>query len=270
MRDPRADVVHEAFERRGAVEAELLLSVFEDLERGALRVAEMDWTTGIVKVAEWVKEAILLAFTQWPLVGMEAGPAAWVDRIPLRRDLAEAKVRAVPGAVVRRGTYLGPGVTLMPSFVNVGARVGEGTMVDTWATVGSCAQIGARVHLSGGVGIGGVLEPPQAAPVVVGDDAFIGSRAIVVEGAVVGRGAVVGAGAVVTPTIPIIDVATGEELERGRVPDWSVVVAGTRERHWPGGTFGMPALLVIARLPEGERHRKTELNDLLRAHGGAL
>ncbi|ACU53614.1 2,3,4,5-tetrahydropyridine-2,6-dicarboxylateN-su ccinyltransferase [Acidimicrobium ferrooxidans DSM 10331] len=268
--DARAASVHGAFAHGEPIDTAVLVSVFEDLERGALRVASVDWDEGRVVVHEWVKEAILLSFGHWPLVESEAGPLTWVDRIPLRRDLAEARVRAVPGAIVRRGTYLGAGVTLMPSFVNVGASVGESTMVDTWATVGSCAQIGARVHLSGGVGIGGVLEPPQAAPVVVGDDAFVGSRAIVVEGSIVGRGAVVAAGAVVTPTIPIIDVATGDELERGRVPDWSVVVPGTRERRWPGGTFGLAALLVIARLPEGERHEKAALNDLLRAHGGAL
>lgn len=270
MSDPRAGVVHEAFATGGPVDPGLVESVFQDLEQGVLRVAEVDWASGAVVVHEWVKEAILLAFHSWPLAETGAGPLAWVDRIPLRGDLAAARVRAVPGSVVRRGAHLGPGVTLMPSFVNVGAYVGADTMVDTWATVGSCAQVGARVHLSGGVGIGGVLEPPQAAPVVIGDDAFIGSRAIVVEGSVVGRGAVVGAGAVVTPTIPVIDVATGAELERGRVPDWSVVVPGTRERSWPGGTFGMAALLVIARLPEGERHQKTSLNELLRAHGGAL
>jgi 2,3,4,5-tetrahydropyridine-2-carboxylate N-succinyltransferase len=158
----------------------------------------------------------------------------------------------------------------MPSFVNVGARVGSGTLVDTWATVGSCAQVGRNVHISGGVGIGGVLEPPQAAPVVVEDDALLGSRSIVVEGARVGRGAVLGAGTILGPTIPVIDAESGEEIARGRVPDWSVAIAATRPRAFPGGEFGLACVLVIKRLAEGERHDKAALEQLVRHHGGAL
>jgi 2,3,4,5-tetrahydropyridine-2-carboxylate N-succinyltransferase len=141
-------------------------------------------------------------------------------------------------------------------------------MVDTWATVGSCAQIGERVHLSGGVGIGGVLEPPQAAPIVVGDDAFIGSRSMVVDGARVGNGAVLGAGTILSGTIPVIDAETGDELSRGVVPDWCVAVSATRPRTFPGGEFGMPCVLVLKRLTEGERHDKAALNSILR-EGGA-
>ena len=159
---------------------------------------------------------------------------------------------------------------MMPSYVNLGAYVGPNTMVDTWATVGSCAQIGANVHLSGGVGIGGVLEPPQAAPVIVEDDCLIGSRCIVAEGARVGRGTVLGAGAVLTGSIPVIDVETGEELGRGEVPAWSVAVAGTRPRSFPGGDFGLPAVLVIKRLTEGERHDKSAIVTILRDHGAAV
>jgi 2,3,4,5-tetrahydropyridine-2-carboxylate N-succinyltransferase len=158
---------------------------------------------------------------------------------------------------------------MMPSYVNIGARVGADTMVDTWATVGSCAQIGERVHLSGGVGIGGVLEPPQAAPVVVGDDALIGSRCIVAEGARVGTGAVLGAGCILTASIPVIDAQTGEELSRGIVPDWCVAVSATRPRAFPGGEFGLPCVLVVKRLTEGERHEKSALNAVLRDHGVA-
>jgi len=155
----------------------------------------------------------------------------------------------------------------MPSFVNIGAYVGSGTMVDTWATVGSCAQIGRNVHLAGGVGIGGVLEPPEAVPVVVEDEAFIGSRCMVVGGARVRRGATLGAGAILTKTTHVIDVETGDELPRGEAPAWSVCVGGTRPRAFAGGQFGMPCLLVLKRLPEGSRHDKSELNAILRDHG---
>ena len=155
----------------------------------------------------------------------------------------------------------------MPSYVNIGARVGAGTMVDTWATVGSCAQVGANVHLSGGVGIGGVLEPPQAAPVIIGDDCLIGSRCMVTEGARVGRGSVLGAGLILSRSIPVIDAETGDELGRGVVPPWSVAVTATRPRTYAGGEFGLPSALVIRRLVEGERHDKGKLETLLRQHG---
>jgi 2,3,4,5-tetrahydropyridine-2-carboxylate N-succinyltransferase len=158
---------------------------------------------------------------------------------------------------------------MMPSYVNIGARVGANTMVDTWATVGSCAQIGANVHLSGGVGIGGVLEPPQAVPVFVGDDCLVGSRCIVADGARLGDGVVLGAGCVLTGSIPVIDAATGEELGRGSVPDWTVAVSATRPREFGGGTFGMPCVLVIKHLEPGERHDKAQLNAVLRDHGAA-
>jgi 2,3,4,5-tetrahydropyridine-2-carboxylate N-succinyltransferase len=154
----------------------------------------------------------------------------------------------------------------MPSYVNIGARVGADTMVDTWATVGSCAQIGARVHLSGGVGIGGVLEPPNAAPVMVGDDAMIGSRCMVTQGARVGEGAVLGEGTILNPSIPVIDAQTGEEISRGMVPAWSVAVGASRRREYPGGDFFLPCVLVIQRLDPGQRHDKAQLETLLRHH----
>ncbi|RMH77679.1 MAG: 2,3,4,5-tetrahydropyridine-2,6-dicarboxylate N-succinyltransferase, partial [Actinomyces sp.] len=239
------------------------------LDRGEIRVAEVGEDGGVT-VHLWVKHAILLLFGVAEMTVHEVGPFEYADKIPLKRGLAAQGVRAVPGAIARWGSHLEPGVVLMPSFVNLGARVGAGTMVDTWATVGSCAQIGANVHLSGGVGIGGVLEPPQAAPVIVEDDCLIGSRCIVAEGARVGRGSVLGAGAVLTASIPVIDVETGEELSRGVVPPWSVAVAGTRPRSFPGGEFGLPAVLVLKRLEEGERHDKAALEGILRSHGSAV
>jgi 2,3,4,5-tetrahydropyridine-2-carboxylate N-succinyltransferase len=236
------------------------------LDRGEARVAE--WSSdGTVIVHEWLKKAILLLFRLSEIETIESGPFEFADRIPLKHSFAASGVRVVPGASARWGSYLEPGVILMPSYVNIGARVGAGTMVDTWATVGSCAQIGARVHLSGGVGIGGVLEPPQAAPVMIGDDAFIGSRSMVVQGARVGAGAVLGAGTILSDTIPVIDAETGDELARGEVPPWCVAVSATRPRKFPGGEFGLACVLVIKRLTEGDRHAKANLNDILRDHG---
>jgi 2,3,4,5-tetrahydropyridine-2-carboxylate N-succinyltransferase len=237
------------------------------LDRGEARVAEM--VDGEVLVHQWLKQAILLLFPLSAMETIELGPFEYFDKVPLKRDYAAAGVRAVPGAVARWGSYIAPGAVLMPSFVNIGARVGAETMVDTWATVGSCAQIGERVHLSGGVGIGGVLEPPQASPVIVGDDTMIGSRCIVADGARVGSGVVLGAGCVLTGSIPVIDAETGDELGRGVVPDWCVAIAAMRPRTFSGGDFGLPCVLVIKHLTEGERHEKAKLNDILRDHGVA-
>jgi 2,3,4,5-tetrahydropyridine-2,6-dicarboxylate N-succinyltransferase len=232
------------------------------LDGGQARIAEI--VDGDVVVHQWLKQAILLLFRLSKMETIELGPFEYADKIPLKHDYAAAGVRAVPGANARWGSYLAPGVVLMPSYVNIGAHVGEDTMVDTWATVGSCAQIGARVHLSGGVGIGGVLEPQQASPVMIGDDTMIGSRCIVADGARVGQGVVLGAGCVITSSIPVIDAETGEELSRGVVPDWCVAVSATRPRSFPGGEFGLPCVLVVKRLTEGERHEKSRLNDILR------
>ncbi|MBO0713137.1 MAG: 2,3,4,5-tetrahydropyridine-2,6-dicarboxylate N-succinyltransferase [Acidimicrobiales bacterium] len=237
------------------------------LDNGQARVAEVDRASGQVKVAEWLKWAILLLFRLSDVETTELGPFEYADRIPLKHGYAETGVRVVPGASARWGSFLERGVILMPSYVNIGARVGAGTMVDTWATVGSCAQIGANVHLSGGVGIGGVLEPPQAVPVVVEDEATIGSRCMVTQGARVGEGAVLGEGTILNPAIPVIDVETGAELSRGVVPPWCVAVGGTRPREFAGGTFGMACVLVLRHLHEGERHDKAKLNEVLRDHG---
>ena len=238
------------------------------LDSGEARVAEV-LDDGTVRVNQWCKQAILLLFATAKMSTIELGPFEFADKIPLKTDYAARGVRVVPGASARWGSYQAPGVIMMPSYTNIGAHVGANTMVDTWATVGSCAQIGANVHLSGGVGIGGVLEPPVAQPVIVEDDCLIGSRCIVAEGARVGRGTVLGAGAILTGSIPVIDTATGEELGRGEVPPWSVAVAGTRPRKFPGGEYGLPAVLVIKRLDEGERHDKSALNQILRDHGAA-
>ncbi len=240
------------------------------LDAGEARVAEVDPSTGEVVVHQWLKQAILLLFKLSAMETVEVGPFEFADKIPLKRGFAAAGVRVVPGGSARWGSFLEPGVVLMPSYVNIGARVGANTMVDTWATVGSCAQIGANVHLSGGVGIGGVLEPAQAAPVVVGDEAFVGSRCMVTEGARVGPGVVLGSGVILNPSIPVISAETGEELARGVVPPWCVAVAATRPRQFAGGTFGLPCVLVIKRLEEGERHDKARLNDMLRQHGATI
>lgn len=240
------------------------------LDSGEARIAEVvpdGSELGEVLVNQWLKQAVLLLFRISRMETIELGPFEYADRIPLKSAYEAAGVRVVPGASARWGSFLDRGVVLMPSYVNIGAYVGANTMVDTWATVGSCAQIGANVHLSGGVGIGGVLEPPQAAPVVIEDEAFIGSRSIVTEGARVCEGAMLGAGVVLNPSIPVIDAETGEEVSRGVVPPWCLAINATRARTFTGGTYGLPCALIIKRFDEGERHDKAALNDVLREHG---
>lgn len=268
---PLPALVDELWERRGDLSPadedarKVVVEAVDLLDDGTARVATL--ADGEVVVDERAKRAILLAFKVLPMTESGAGDFRYLDRIPVKTRFDG--VRVVPGAIARWGSYLAPGVVLMPSFTNIGAYVDEGSMVDTWATVGSCAQVGRRVHLSGGVGIGGVLEPPQAAPVVVEDDALVGSRSMIVEGARVGRGAVLGAGTILSASMPVIDVETGEELGRGHIPPWCVAVGGSRTRDFAGGAFGMPCVLVIRRLAEGERHDKARLNDVLREHGVA-
>jgi 2,3,4,5-tetrahydropyridine-2,6-dicarboxylate N-succinyltransferase len=246
---------------------EAVRSAIDLLDRGEARVAEVDGDR--VVVHEWLKQAILLLFRLSEMETVELGPFEYADKIPLKHHYEEAGVRVVPGGSARWGSYVGRGAILMPSYVNIGAYVGPETMVDTWATVGSCAQIGARVHLSGGVGIGGVLEPPQAAPVIVGDDSLVGSRSMITQGARIGRGCVLGEGSLLNPGIPVIDAETGEELSRGVVPDWCVAMSATRPRRYPGGEFGLPCVLVVRHLTEGERYEKSRLNEILREHGVA-
>jgi 2,3,4,5-tetrahydropyridine-2-carboxylate N-succinyltransferase len=254
----------------GPDDADALSAVTEAIElldRGEARVAEVDASTDQVVVHQWLKQAILLLFRLRSMETLEVGPFEFADKLPLKRHYADSGVRVVPGASARWGSYLGPGVICMPSYVNIGARVGADSMVDTWATVGSCAQIGERVHLSGGVGIGGVLEPAQAAPVVIEDEVMIGSRCMITQGARVSRGSVVGEGTILNPSIPVIDAESGEELSRGHVPAWSVAVSASRRREFAGGEFFLPCVLVIKRLTEGQRHDKAQLNEVLRQHG---
>jgi 2,3,4,5-tetrahydropyridine-2-carboxylate N-succinyltransferase len=274
MADLRAQI-EDLWERRDelgpddADAREVVHAAIDLLDRGEARVAEWDGR-GEVEVHQWLKLAVLLLFRLSDMATVEAGPFEYADKLPLKHGFAEAGVRVVPGASARWGSYLAPGVVMMPSYVNIGAHVGPGSMVDTWATVGSCAQIGANVHLSGGVGIGGVLEPVQAAPVMIGDECYIGSRCIVAEGSTVGTGTVLGAGAVLTGSVPVIDAETGDEISRGQVPPWCVAVSATRPREFPGGSFGLPCVLVIKRLTEGERHDKGALNAILRDHGSTV
>jgi 2,3,4,5-tetrahydropyridine-2-carboxylate N-succinyltransferase len=215
-------------------------------------------------VNEWTKKAILLYFRVRKVEPMEIGGLHFLDKIPVKDDYAERGVRVVPPGIARRGAFLSEGVVLMPGFVNIGAWVGPRTMVDTWATVGSCAQIGADVHLAGGVGIGGVLEPPQARPVIVEDGVFVGSRATIVEGVVVGARAVIAPQVVLASSVPVIDVTGSQPVEhRGYVPPGSVVLPGTRPKTFPAGEFDLPCALIV-----GERSAstdlKTSLNDVLR------
>ena len=239
-----------------------VLQAVELLDTGEARVAEV--VDGEVVVHQWLKYAVLLLFRLSHMETIELGPFEYADKIPLKRHFQRQGVRVVPGASARWGSYLAPGAVMMPSYVNIGARVGADSMVDTWATVGSCAQIGERVHLSGGVGIGGVLEPPGAQPVIVEDDCFVGSRAIIVEGVLVERAAVIGAGVTLTASTPIVDVSGSEAKElRGRVPARSVVIPGMRPKRFPAGEFLVPMALIIGQRKEST-DQKTSLNDALR------
>jgi 2,3,4,5-tetrahydropyridine-2-carboxylate N-succinyltransferase len=237
------------------------------LDEGKLRVAEPDddaW-----HVHQWAKQAVLLYFRVRGLAVSEAGPFEYHDKLPLKHGYGGLGVRVVPPATARYGAFLSRGVVLMPSYVNIGAWIGPNTMVDTWATVGSCAQIGADVHLAGGVGIGGVLEPLQAAPVVIEDGAFIGSRCVVVEGVRVGANAVLGAGVVLTGNTPVIDVTGPEAIEhRGSVPAGAVVIPGNRAREFAAGRFGLPCGLIIGRRT-GATDDKVRLNEMLRDFGSS-
>jgi len=244
-------------EHRHAIE-----EVMGMLDRGRARVATPN-PDGTWATHAWLKNTIMLYF-RMQLIEEYGGDGflRWVDKIPVKRWEIKMNVRVVPPAVVRYGAFVGNQSILMPSYVNIGAYVGEGTMVDTWATVGSCAQIGSRVHLSGGVGIGGVLEPAQAQPVIIEDDVFVGSRCIVVEGVHVKRGAVLGAGVVLTKSTSIVDAKTGA-ISKGVIPENSVVIPGTMQKKFPGGDFGVPCALVIGQRTEST-DRKTSLNQALR------
>ncbi len=243
--------------------------VVELVDKGFLRVASQI-AQGKWEVHEWVKKAVILYFPIMPMNLMQAGPEEYYDKIPLKTGMKEAGIRTVPGSVIRYGAHVSSGVICMPSFINIGANVGSGTMVDTWATVGSCAQIGKNVHLSGGVGIGGVLEPVQASPVIIEDDCFIGSRCIVVEGVMVEQESVLGANVVLTASTHIIDVRGSEPIVmKGRVPARSVVIPGSYTKNFAAGAYQVPCALII-----GERSastdKKVSLNDALRTYDVAV
>jgi 2,3,4,5-tetrahydropyridine-2,6-dicarboxylate N-succinyltransferase len=242
---------------RGAV-----LAVVDALDRGAVRVAVKEG--GEWRVNAWVMQAVNLYFAITGMEVQEFGPFQTRDKVPLKRNLEAAGVRVVPGAVVRYGSFVAAGAVVMPGFVNIGARVGTGSMVDTWATVGSCAQVGDNVHLAGGVGIGGVLEPPGARPNIIEDGCFIGSRCIVVEGTLVEEEAVLGANVVITASTPIIDVTGPEEVVyKGRIPARSVVIPGTRPKKFPAGTYQIPCALIVGRRSPST-DKKVSLNQALR------
>lgn len=261
-------IIETAWDNRNYLEDEKtqasIKEVLSLLDEGTLRVAEPEgdgW-----KVNEWVKKAVVLYF---PIMGMEtleSGIFEYRDKIPLKKDFEAKGVRVVPPATVRHGAFVESGAILMPSYINLGAWVGSGTMVDTWATVGSCAQIGRNVHLSGGVGIGGVLEPLQATPTIIEDDCFIGSRSIVVEGVRVRKGAVLGANVVITQSTHIIDVSSKQEVHyKGEVPENAVVIPGSYTKSFPAGNYNVNCALIIGKRKEST-DKKTSLNDALREH----
>lgn len=266
-------IIEKAWENRSLLEEpetiKAIEAVIEDLDKGALRVAEPN-KDGSWEVNEWVKKAVVLYFPIRKMETIEVGPFEFHDKMALKRNYKELGVRVVPHAVARYGAYISKGVIMMPSYVNIGAYVDAGSMVDTWATVGSCAQIGKNVHLSGGVGIGGVLEPLQASPVIIEDGAFIGSRCIVVEGVRVRKEAVLGANVVLTKSTKIIDVTGDQPIEiKGEVPERSVVIPGSYTKEFPAGSYQVPCALIIGKR-KASTDLKTSLNDALRTHDVAV
>ncbi len=244
-------------------------TVIERLDKGEMRVAD-PVGNGHWHTHEWIKKAVILYFPTRPMQEISVGPFVFHDKMKLKTDYRKNNVRVVPHGIARYGAHLASGVIMMPSYVNIGAYVGEGTMVDTWATVGSCAQIGKHCHLSGGVGIGGVLEPVQASPVIVEDNCFLGSRAIVVEGVHLESEVVLGANVVLTASTKIIDVTHEKPIEYiGRVPARSVVIPGTYPKKFPGGEYHVPCALIIGKRKEST-DKKTSLNDALRENNVAV
>jgi 2,3,4,5-tetrahydropyridine-2,6-dicarboxylate N-succinyltransferase len=267
------EIIEKTWENRELLKSaqtqQTIREIIELLDKGKLRVAE-PIENGNWQVNDWVKKAVILYFPIQQMETIEIGPFEFHDKMALKKDYAKQGVRVVPHAIARFGAHLESGVIMMPSYVNIGAYVGSGTMVDTWATVGSCAQIGRNVHLSGGVGIGGVLEPVQAAPVVIEDDCFIGSRCIVVEGVRVRKEAVLGANVVLTQSTKIVDV-TGKEplIYVGEVPERSVVIPGSFTKKFPAGEFQVPCALIIGKRKEST-DLKTSLNQALRDYNVAV
>ncbi|MBK8700471.1 MAG: 2,3,4,5-tetrahydropyridine-2,6-dicarboxylate N-succinyltransferase [Saprospiraceae bacterium] len=248
---------------------EAIRQVIALVDEGNLRPAE-PLGDGSWQVNEWVKKAILMYFRIQEMTTYEVGPFEFHDKIPLKKNYAAQGVRVVPHAIARYGSFIEAGAILMPSYVNIGAWVGSGSMVDTWATVGSCAQIGRNVHLAGGVGIGGVLEPPQASPTIIEDNCFIGSRCIVVEGVRVRKEAVLGANVVLTQSTHIIDVSGDKPITyKGEIPERSVVIPGSYARTFPAGTYNVNCALIIGTRKEST-DKKVSLNDALRDYNVAV
>jgi len=260
-------IISNAFEDKNLLKKkatiEAIEKVIESLDKGEKRVAEKD-IKGNWIVNEYIKKAILLFFQIKKIKKIECDPFEFYDKIPLKRNFEAQKIRVVPHALARYGSFINTNSILMPSYINIGAYVDSGTMIDTWATIGSCAQIGKNVHISGGVGIGGVLEPIQANPVIIEDNCFIGSRCIIVEGVKVHKEAVIGAGVVLTQSTKIIDVSEKKEQHyRGEIPERSVVIPGVYEKQFNAGKFSIPCALIIGKRKEST-NKKTTLNTALR------
>ena len=278
------EIIEQGFEKRSEISpenapqeiVEAVANVLEKLNTGELRVASRINGTQNWETHQWIKKAVLLSFRLKDNEVMEDGTTKYFDKVDSKfrnfqeQDFKNGGYRVVPNAIARHGSFVGKNVVLMPSYVNIGAHVSEGTMVDTWATVGSCAQIGKNVHLSGGVGIGGVLEPLQAAPVIIEDGAFIGSRSIVVEGVHIGKEAVLGANVVLTKSTKIIDVTADKPIEmKGSVPPRSVVIPGSYTKEFKAGSYNVPCALIIGKRKEST-NKKTSLNDALREYNVAV
>ncbi len=266
MKEEPKKIIEKAWDNRELLRdvtvQEVIRDVIDSLDKGELRVAEK--YEGQWMVNEWVKKAVILYFPIQHLETTTIGPFEFYDKIPLKKGFEKLGVRVVPHAIARYGSFIGKGVILMPSYINIGARVEEGTMVDTWATVGSCAQIGKEVHLSGGVGIGGVLEPVQAGPVIIEDGCFLGSRCIVVEGVIVEKEAVLGANVVLTGSTKIFDVSGDKPVEySGMIPSRSVVIPGSYTKKFPAGEYNVSCALIIGKRKEST-NLKTSLNQALR------
>ena len=260
------EIIESAWENKSLLKnketKQAIYSVINSLDKGDLRIAEPKRNGWIVN--EWVKKAVVLYFPIQKMKTIEVGPLEFHDKIPLKKGYAEKEVRVVPHAIARYGAYISKGVILMPCYINIGSYIDQNTMVDTWATVGSCAQIGKNVHLSGGVGIGGLLEPLQSSPVIIEDNAFVGSRCIVVEGVKVGKEAVLGANVVLTGSTKIIDVSDKKTIEyKAEIPPRSVVIPGSFTKNFPAGDFQVPCALIIGKRKEST-DKKTSLNNALR------
>jgi len=258
------EIIRNAFKTNEITEEvkKLVCSTIEALDQGQIRVSEKkgnDWY-----VHAWIKEAILLYFKITKMKEYQSGDFNFFDKVPLKKWTGQEKVRVVPQALVRYGSYVEKNTVLMPSYINIGAYVAEESLIDTWATVGSCAQVGRAVHVSGGVGLGGVLEPVQAQPVVIEDHVFLGSRSIIVEGVCVRENAVLGAGVVLTQSTKILDVTQNPVKEyKGEVPKNSVVIPGSRNRKFPAGEYQIPCALIIGQRSD-KTDKKTSLNECLR------